>query len=291
VIGVAGLVGLAIAAFTMASRADGQQLPSAAALGAAYLLQAVGLAAAAQAWIALFPRHVDRKALAGGLYVSQLTKYLPAGGFVQQASQVALSSQDGVATAALRLPVFALCSVAAGSTIGSLLVFDDDLPVWGRLMAASGLLVVVALDRRCLGLVLRVARRFVRRLPAGDALPDQAGILRGYAFLLMNLGLMGAAFAVLLADVADGVNPAMTAAALAGSWVLGYVAVVFPSGLGVREGVLVAVLTVPNAPILAASIFHRLLGLAAEATLAGVSRARAAVDARRAARRAGPTDI
>jgi uncharacterized membrane protein YbhN (UPF0104 family) len=69
------------------------------------------------------------------------------------------------------------------------------------------------------------------------------------------------------------------------------VAVVFPSGLGVREGVLVAVLTVPNAPILAASIFHRLLGLAAEATLAGVSRARAAVDARRAVRRTGPTDI
>jgi hypothetical protein len=200
---------------------------------------------------------------------------------VQQASQVALSSQNGVGTAALRLPVFSLCAVAAGATGGSLLVLDGDLPAWGRLLAASGLLVVLVLDRRILQLGLRTARRLVKRLPDGDALPSQSAILRSYLFMAANMIAFAAAFVVLVADTADGVDPVMTGAALAAGWVLGYVAVIFPSGLGVREGVLVAVLAVPNAALLAASIAHRLLGLLAEATLAGVSQVRIAAAARR----------
>ena len=281
VIGLAGLVGLAIAASTSANKAQGQELPGLGALGAAYVLHVVGLMCAAQAWIALFPPAADRRALAGGLYMSQLTKYLPAGGFVQQASQVALSSQDGVATAALRLPVFALCGVAAGATGGSVLAFDSDLPIWGRLLAAAGLGIVVALDRRVLQLLLRTARRFVKRLPDPSTLPSQGAILRSYAFLLVDIVVFAAAFVVLVDDLADGVDPVMTAAALSAGWVLGYVAVIFPSGLGVREGVLLAVLAVPNAALLAASIAHRVLGLAAEASLAGASQLRAALAARR----------
>ncbi|HEY8545291.1 MAG TPA: hypothetical protein VIL36_09600 [Acidimicrobiales bacterium] len=282
VIGIAGLIGLAIAVSSSMSSTEGQDLPGPLALGAGYVCHLVGLVCGARAWIALFPPDVDRAALANGMYVSQLTKYLPAGGFVQQASQVALSSQSGVGTAALRLPVFSLCAVAAGATGGALLVFDDDLPAWGRILAVAGLATVAVLDRRLLQLGLRLARRVVKRLPDGDALPDQASILRSYVFMVGNIIAFSAAFVVLMVDTADGVDPLMTGAALAAGWVLGYVAVIFPSGLGVREGVLVAVLAVPNAALLAASIAHRLLGLVAEATLAGVSQLRIAAAARRA---------
>lgn len=281
IIGLAGLIGLALAASASANKAQSQDLPGWGALGGAYALHVVGLMCAGQAWIALFPPSADRRALAGGLYVSQLTKYLPAGGFVQQASQLALSSQDGVGSAALRLPVFALCGVAAGATGGSLLAFDSDLPVWGRVLAACGLTVVIALDRRILQQVLLLARRFVKRLPEPDTLPAQSAILRSYVFLLLDIAVFAAAFVILVADLADGVNPVLTGAALSAGWVLGYVAVIFPSGLGVREGVLLAVLSVPNNALLAASVAHRLLGLAAEGTMAGLAHLRTAVAARR----------
>ena len=72
-----------------------------------------------------------------------------------------------------------------------------------------------------------------------------------------------------------------TAAALCAGWAAGYLVLFIPSGLGVREAVLLAAL--PNlaaAPLLAASVAHRLLGLLAEAVLAGATQLRA-VRARR----------
>lgn len=276
-IGIAALVGLVVAARVTSDRADGVELPSAVVLAGAYVLQAVSLACGAQAWIALFPGSADRAALARGLYVSQLTKYLPVGGgMVQQASQVALARQEGLGNAALRLPVFSLCAAAASATCAAPLAFDDSLPAWGRALAAAGVFAPILIDSRILRLVLGLARRVVKRLPEPDKLPAQREVFRCYAWMVANLVAYSGAFVLIIGDLAH-VNWLMTASALCVSWVLGYIAFFVPSGLIVREAVLVAVLTVPTNLILSASVAHRLLALAAEATMAAASHLRRAL--------------
>lgn len=282
-IGLAGLAGLAVAAMATAREAGEQTLPSTAALAGAFVLQVVALLCAARSWVALFPPDADRRGLAAGLYASQLTKYLPAGGFVQVASQVALASQyGGAAAAALRLPVFSLCTVVSGASLGSLLVFDADLPTWARALAACGVLSLGLLHRSLMTAALRLARRAIKRLPEPDALPPQRAILASFGFALGNLVAFSAAFVVLLGDVVD-IDPLMAGAALAAAWAAGYMVLFIPSGLGVREAVLLAALpNVATANLLAASVAHRLLGLIAEAALAGATQLRAVLARRRA---------
>lgn len=283
-IGVAGLAGLTFAAVAAAREADTQTLPGAGPLAAALVLQLIAFMFAARAWVSLFPPTADRRGLAAGLYASQLTKYLPAGGFVQVASQVALASQyGGAAAAALRLPVFSLCSVVAGASLGSLVAFDSDLPAWGRALAACGVLSVGLLHRSIMAGVLGLARRVVRRVPDAAELPPQRAILMSYGFAVGNLAAFATAFTVLLGDLAS-IDPVTAGAALCAGWAAGYLVLFIPSGLGVREAVLLAAL--PNlaaAPLLAASVAHRLLGLLAEAVLAGTTQLRA-VRARRRSR-------
>src|SRR5262249_16495012 len=127
-ISIAGIAGLAIAAYTGVGDAREHKLPGPVPLAAALVLQAPAPLSAGWARVALCRRSSNRQALRSGLYTSQLTKYLPAGGFVQAASQVALSSdENGMAAAALRLPVFSLCQVAGALTVGSLVALNGDL--------------------------------------------------------------------------------------------------------------------------------------------------------------------
>jgi hypothetical protein len=280
VLGLLGLVGLVLGAVSTVDDA-GDALPEPRTAAFAVVLLLFAMVCAAGAWVALFPPTADRRALARGLYTSQLTKYLPAGGFVQAASQVALSNEGGMAAAALRLPVYSACAVAAAATVGSALVLEDDLPPWGRAAAVLGLACVAVVDRRVLRALLGLARRVVKRLPEPDALPPQAALLRCYGLLLANVSAYAVAFFLLLDDVADS-RPVATAAAFCAGWALGYLALPLPSGLIVREAVLLAALPVTTSAILAASVAHRLLAFVAEVALAGVAHLRAVVDRRRA---------
>jgi uncharacterized membrane protein YbhN (UPF0104 family) len=280
-----GLVGLTIAAVSSTRSAQEHALPGPGPMAIAFVLHIVALAFAAQAWISLFPPSADRRELARGLYTSQLTKYLPAGGVAQAASQVAFAGnqEGGLRAAALRLPVFSMCAVVSGATIGSTLVFDSDLPTWGRALAACALLSLLALRRSVLAAVLRLARRVVKRLPEPDALPPQGAILRCYACCLGNLLAFSIGFAVLLGDLSNVGRPTVVAA-MAAAWTAGYLVVPLPGGLGVREAVIVAALPgVSTGTLLAVSVAHRLLGLTAEGSLAGIAHVRALRD-RRAAR-------
>lgn len=274
-IGIAGIAGLAIAAYTGVGDAREQKLPGPGPLAAALVLQAVALVCAAWGWVALFPASADRHALRSGLYTSQLTKYLPAGGFVQAASQVALSSDEGgMASAALRLPVFSLCQVAAALTIGSLVALNGDLPTWGRVLAGLGLAFVFVLDRRVLAAVLRLLRRMIKRLPEPTDLPPQRSILVCYVCCIGNISAFAAAFTILLRDLTS-VHALSAGAAVAAGWAAGFIVVFLPSGLGLREAVvLAAVPSLGTAPLLAASVAHRLAGFVAEAGMAGSSHLR-----------------
>ncbi len=274
-IGVAGLAGLAVAAFTTVGDARDRALPGAWPMAAALGLHVMAVLFTGRAWVSLFPADADRPALASGLYTSQLTKYLPAGGFVQAASQVALSSQPGgMAAAALRLPVFSLCSVVAALTVGSAVALNGDLAAWARALAGACLLSVFALDRRLLARLMRRARRVVKRLPEPDTLPPQRSILRCYLYGIANLVAFSAAFVILLGDVTD-IRPLTAGAALSAGWAAGFLVVFLPSGLVVREAVVLAALpTLASAPLLTASVAHRLVGFVAEAAVAGAAHLR-----------------
>jgi len=89
---------------------------------------------------------------------------------------------------------------------------------------------------------------------------------------------------LLLGDMTD-TRPFVTGAALSRGWAAGFLVFFIPSGLVVREAViLAAVPSLGAAPLLAASVAHRMAGLIAEATMAGAARLRAVVRRRRSPR-------
>ena len=235
--------------------------------------------AVARAWIAVFGGHAHSRAsrtrLAGSFYASQLSKYLPAGGLLQAASQVNLAAATGLplGRVAVAFPVAALCSLVAGGVLGVGLAFDSQLPSWVRVLAACGLASVALLWRRIMAAALTAARRLVHRMPPVDRLPSQQDILRCFVWAFLGLASFCAAFTVLVGSLAEDVSPGIAFSAYAVSWVIGFLAVPVPAGVGVREFVLVALLPDLGAgPLVAASLALRLIAIATEIVAIGANR-------------------
>lgn len=274
-----GLAGLAVAVVGTVDDARDQVMPDPGALAVAAGLSLAAILTSGRAWVSLFHDTLDgrghRIAFEGNYYVSQLTKYLPAGGAVQAASQVSLAASAGVplGRVALAFPVSAVGSVAAGATLGAGLVLASELPGWARALALVGLAAPALLHRRFLAGVLGMVRRFVPRIPSPDQLPDQQSILRFYAWALASIASTATAYAVLLHALDAEPNPAVVLCVSAASWTIGFLALPLPAGIGVREAVLVAALPgVGAAPLLAASLAHRLLAIGAELIAAFASK-------------------
>jgi uncharacterized membrane protein YbhN (UPF0104 family) len=268
---VVGLAGVGLAVARTMDQAKGHVLPSAGALAIAATLALVAILASAQAWIALFTDLVTtrsaRTALRNTFLLSQLTKYLPVGGVVQAASQVGLARAIGIPwrRTAVAFPVSVVGAVVGGATFGSGVVFASGVAAWIRVVAALGLTSLVMLHRGLMAWVLDRARRFVRRIPESDQLPSQRAIIVFYLWALVTIGSLSAAYAVLVRSLVHGVNPARVFCAFALSWVIGFLVVPIPAGIGVREAVLVALLPgVGAAPLLAASLALRLLTIGTE---------------------------
>jgi uncharacterized membrane protein YbhN (UPF0104 family) len=268
---LAGLVGIAIVVAQTFDAADEQVLPSVPALIVGGLLSIVAITSSARAWVALFSDLVTTRdghlILRGTFYLAQLTKYLPAGGIVQTASQVGLAPHAGVPIrrAAVAFPVSVVGAFVACATYGSGLVFDSDLAPWLRVLALAGLGAVVLLHRGLMAWVLDLAHRLVKRIPGSDQLPTQRDIIAFYLWALATVGSLCATYAVLLSSLDVDANPFFVFCAFALSWLVGFLAVPIPAGVGVREAVLVALLPgVGTAPLLAASLALRLLSIAAE---------------------------
>ena len=292
VVFVLGIVGLIIAVRRGLDESRGQVLPDPPALIAAGALTLASIALAARGWTELFDRRHDRRALAGSLYASQLTKYLPAGGFVQAASQVSMTvtAGAGVGQAATAAAVWAFTTVVAGCTLAAGLVFAASLPPWLRALSLCGLLAPLLLHRRALAFALHAAHRLIRRVPDPDVLPTQRRILVCFAWSLGNAITGSAAYAVLLSGQDTDANPVTVASAFALSWVVGFLIFPLPSGIGVREAVLVAVVPgASSAALLAASLALRFLVLASELVATVGNQVLARRD-RRAGSASGATD-
>jgi hypothetical protein len=268
---VVGLAGLAVAVAGTVDDARDQVMPDPGALAVAAGLSLAAILTSGRAWVALFHDVLHNRGhrirFESNYYLSQLTKYLPAGGAVQAASQVSLAASAGVplGRVALAFPVSAVGSVAAGATVGAGLVLASELPGLARALALVGLAAPALLHRRFLAGVLNAVRRFVPRIPAPDRLPDQQSILRFYGWAVISMGCTALAYAVLLRSLSGEASAGVVFFAYAMSWTIGFLAVPLPAGIGVREAVLVACLPgVAAAPLLAASLAHRLLAIGAE---------------------------
>lgn len=264
---VLGLAGLVVVVVTSAGDIEGAARPSALAFAAASGAAGVSLLAAGQSWATLLKPGPERRDVLGALYLSQLSKYLPAGGLVQAAGQVSMSSTTSIPVrrAAVAYPVAVLEIVVAGSVLSSALALQATVPGWARVAAAAAPLTIVTLHPRLLRGVLAVGRRISHRVPDGDHLPDTPTIARSWAWAAVNMTATSLSFVLIVRSLAPDVALAPTFAGFAAAWVIGFLVIPVPSGLGVREAVLlVSVPGLDPAVIVAASLAHRIATVIAE---------------------------
>ena len=290
--GVFVVLALAFFAYTLADAWNEThgRLPSAARLGLAALLVAVGLIAAAVAWVRLLcsERRLDHGA---ALLVSQLGKYVP-GAIWQAAGLVSLARSLGVRVgrSVTAFTVMALTQAVAGCTFALLLAFAwSSASVVPRiLLGVGGVAAVTLLDRRWMVKLLHVVPR--TRNASLDVVPSQGAILTACGASIVTLAATSATYVLLLGSFGVVHHPLLVFSAYAVAWTVGFLAVPIPSGVGIREAVLAAILhgAFPAAVIVAASVYQRLVSVATEGLLAALASHRVR-PARLAAARAAAT--
>lgn len=295
--GLAGLSFLAVAFWQTWDRSTDVVLPAWWRLVAAVLLVTAAMALAYRAWAALLPRAVRSRPLAAGFFVAQLGKYVP-GAVWQAVGQVgyATRAEVSVARAATAFVVFSLTQATAGAVVGAAVAAAvPGLTWWLRAAAIAALALALALDRRWMVALIGLYRRWrpapEGREPVQDLVPAQGAIIRSCGWSVGVMLAMGAAFVVLLGGLGTAVPVTAAVPAYALAWTVGFLAVPFPSGLGVREAVLIALLGALTgaAPLIAASVYFRLAQMLAELLLILVTRDwRSGVAARVVAARATP---
>lgn len=266
--GVAGLVFLGIAFQQTWVRSQQHVIPSAWHIAGAGALILSGLFCASRSWAVLFGGMASVRELARGFFTSQLGKYVP-GGIWQAMGQVGLASRAGVrvSEASAAFLVQAVTQVAAGATVGASLVALGTHLSWGaRLLSLLVLLLLPPLHRAWMVRAVRFFQRIMRRDPSEDIVPSQDRILRSYGWSVLTVVASGSAFALLASSVHASSPPIAAVPAFALAWTVGFLAVPFPSGLGIREAVLIGTLgsAFGTAPVIAASVVHRLVTMVGE---------------------------
>ena len=221
---------------------------------------------------------VSRTRLTGGFYVSQLSKYLPAGGLLQAASQVNLAAASRLAarTGGRRL-----------SRVGPLLRRRRRCPrcrlglrqpppdLGAGALGLRGSQAVALLWRRIMAAALAVARRLVHRIPAIDRLPSKTrscgashGRSCGLALVLRSVH-RARADPWLMRSARASPSPRMPSAGSLASWLC-------PSQRGSGSGSSSWWLSCPmsvQVRCVAASLALRLIAIATEVIAIGTNRA------------------
>lgn len=240
-------------------------------LGIALLVLAIATILLSKAWVTLSSRSGKRDLHI--LFLSSLLgKYMP-GGLGQPAAQILLGHGDDHAPGILAT-MFIVHSgaqvVAAGAIgLGALLTVPD-LRTWLPIATGAWLLLAWIFLRGGVG-----GRMLSRRGLAAtyDFAVGKWASKRfaAVAWCVISMVSYGLAFVLILQSLGGDVGVKGVAGYVA-AWLIGFLAVPFPAGLGVREAVLM--LTIPVAPaiVLAAAIVHRAATLLVELILAFVIR-------------------
>jgi len=276
--GAIAIAFLAIAFRDALHRSKGLSLPEWPNLVAAVTLQLAAVIFSSLGWASLFEGR-SRWLLARGYLASQLAKYIP-GAIWQPIGQVKLAADAGVRVrpAAVTFLLHAGIQVIAGGMLGVLVVFSDEPSTSIRLLALLGLLPALMLQPRWLVSLFRALERWTRRRIGSELVLGQA-VLRSLGWSVATLAAAGLGFTVLLTSVAPPevrISPTVAVPAFVLAWTAGFLAIPVPAGLGIREGVLIAVLgpTVTAAPVIAASVFQRLVAMGVELALFAATRRR-----------------
>lgn len=280
---IAGVAAAVASLWAATNASDDSAIPSLQNWAGALVLSGGAMFTSGRAWSSLLAGRANDRSLIGALYVSQLAKYLPGGGVLQAAGAVGLSTGDDVSTAraAVAVPVSSLLTVAACGVIGAgTAIVGSGAADWIRWLSLLGLLGPILLHRPIMVEVVRALRRVSKRFPAPDTIPSQPRILRGAAWTSASMLCTSLSFGVLVDPLVDpGVPELTTTFALA--WMLGYVIVPLPGGLGVREAALVGLLGGSAVPVVAGSVLHRIVIIAAELTIVAGHLVTVAVSSRR----------
>jgi hypothetical protein len=267
VFGLAGLAFLAVTFVRTVRRPGAESFPSWPYLMVGAMIAVLTVAFGSRGWLCLF-EDGSRPALRRGYFLSQLGKYIP-GGIWQAAALVTsgVRSGAGKGPTSARFPVYVLTQATAGATVGVPIVFMR-APGVARALAPLGLLMLPLLGRRWMVWFLNHLSRWTKRTFSPDLLPSQESILASYAWGIVTLLLGGAAFAVLLSAFETPASPALAVSALGAAWTVGFLALPFPSGIGIREAVLAGVIaSAPAGEVVAAAIAYRLVTMFAEVIL------------------------
>lgn len=273
VVYILGIVGMVFG--VVSSRGEVEWVSPLASAGAA-LLWGVSLACAARAWCSLVDAEPQwRGEIVGAVYASQLVKYLPIGGGVlQAASQITGSAVGGDSRRLTGLyAVQAGGTVMATSVVAFPLVVDADVRWPVRLVAGLLPLALAGANQKVLDAAFAAVTRVAPKLRIAETAPPASLVRRSVIWSIANIACAGLSFAVVLHAMEPGSGIAAPTMAFALAWTVGFLAVPFPGGLGVREAVLVA--AIPSASvklIVAASLTQRAAGLIAELGLVAVNR-------------------
>ena len=272
---VAGIAFTAIALWQTWDRSRDSLLPDGVTLLISAALVIAGLAAAGRSWLVLFA-HGPGWRLVGSFYLAQLGKYIPGGGFWQAAGQVGMATAAGyqASRVAGNFAVHAVIQFAAGAALGGLLILNGELPTWMRVTAGLGLLAPVLLHRSWMSAVLRRLGGLARLDFDELAPPDQAAIVRSWAWAVACLLAYGLAYGLMVDSLENGAGFVYSIFAFSMAWAIGFALVPFPAGLGAREAALIVFVGGSAAVVLAASIAFRLLAIIGELMLALGTRAR-----------------
>lgn len=275
-VAVVVFVAVAIVFFVLALVAawrESAALPSTWRLCVVGALWVIGVISAAFAWATLLGGD-HRVAHGAASIVSQIAKYIP-GGVWQASGQLGLARSTGVELqrGAVAFTVQALMQAVAACTFGAVVAVTwNDGAGWIRVLLALGSLLSLALvDRRWMVWILH---KIPRTREASSALvPPQRAILLTYVAALITITTLGLGYLIVLGSFGAVDDPWLVVAAFAIAWLVGFLLVPLPSGLGAREAVLVALLhgTFPSSVLVAASVYQRVVLIATEGLLALVA--------------------
>jgi hypothetical protein len=281
-----------VAVASTLDRTDGRVIPSIGAVGFALVALMLALRCSASAWASLLPGAAAPVELRRCVYASQFGKYVP-GGVVQGVGQVAIAGRLGIPLRTA-FPAYVVYAghAALGSLVAGVVLTTQASSVGIRWAVVAGLLAAVAitsLSRRVLEVGLRLAQRVVSRLRRIGPLPSQAALTRGFILQVAFALLQGASFAALLRSLDHDVPVVAAVGANALAFGLGLLAVPVPSGLLVREGLIIAILhpVAGAATVVTAAVVQRLTAIAAEALMLVANR----LASRPSAHTAAPVDL
>ena len=245
----------------------------------ATVLLALSYGLVAGLWGLALHRAAGTRLVAGARiwFLSNLARYVP-GNVWSYVGAVELARREGVA----RRTTLAVMALTQALSVGVALLVG--LPVLlaerarlgrpallGALVVAAGAVLAAVFRRQLLGL----ARRRLPGLDPADLTPSAATV----AWLVVGYGaywaVTGLAFAALVASLyplAPGDVPQVMAA-YAAAYAAGFLALLTPAGLGVREGVLVVALApvLPAGPALVVALVSRLWMMLVELAGAGIA--------------------